>query len=626
MTKVRFNSQVKQQVDRLLSEMTLAQKVGQMTQAERSTCTPDDVYAFHLGSVLSGAGSCPKNNLVDDWVEMCDAYWHASVRKDDAHLGIPIMYGVDAVHGNSNVKDAVIFPHNIGLGATNDFSLIKDIAAATAKEVLAIGVDWVFSPNLAVASDYRWGRTYESFSQDPKQVSKFAQAMVEGLQDNFSDNGVLACVKHWIGDGGTQNGIDQGDTVLDWEQLNNIHIYPYYAALDAGAMSVMVSFSSWNGEKCHAHKYLISDVLKGQMRYQGLVLSDMQGIDYLADDFYQAVARGVNAGIDMFMLPGNWKQFIDHLINHVELGTVPISRIDDAVRRILSVKVATGIMDKPAPSARPYTRSKMFGARKHRQLACSSVQKSLVLLKNEHELLPLSKQQKIVVTGKNAHCIGSQCGGFTVTWQGSRGNHDVNGATSIWQGIDQLADNAQLIGESDLLAVKQGEFDVAVVVIGELPYAEGLGDIRDNEDAIVASGLQIQGQMSITDVTAKSLALQNMHPEDLSTISTLHDKGIPVVTVLISGRPLLIEAEMERSQAFIAAWLPGSEGQGIANVLFGDAPVTGKLSFSWPHTPSPDVDPLKPKRKSKSDTVSSSKFPVGYGLRYKKRGFFKSAS
>lgn len=622
MAKINFNQQVRQRVENILDGMSLAQKVGQMTQAERSTCSPDEVYHYHLGSMLSAAGSWPNNNEIDDWIQMCDAYWFASTTKDETHQGIPLLYGIDAVHGNSNVKDAVIFPHNIGLGATGDYSLIYKIAATTAREVLAVGVDWVFSPNLAVAQDYRWGRTYESFSQDPKRVSKFAEVMVKGLQQNLGNEGVLACLKHWVGDGGTQNGIDQGDTVLDWQQLEKTHIYPYYSAIESGAMAVMVSFSSWNGEKCHANKYLINDVLKRQMQFNGLVLSDMQGIDYLADDFYLAVAQGVNAGIDMFMVPENWKLFIDHLINHVELGTVSIARINDAVRRILSVKVASGLLDKPAPSKRPYSGGKDFGSAAHRKLACTSVQKSLVLLKNDKDILPLSKQTRILVSGRNADCIGSQCGGFTLIWQGMQGNEEFPQGTSIWQGIDALADNAILVDATDLDAIDKTQVDVAIVVVGEYPYAEGLGDIRDGDEVIVQSGLQINGQMSITKVTAKSLALKNLHPEELNTICLLHDKGIPVVTVLVSGRPLLIDAEMELSQAVLAAWLPGSEGQGVANVLFGDVAVSGKLAFAWPTLEGNSTDPKESGDIKKPQRTRHPKYPVGFGLTYRKRRFF----
>lgn len=619
MARVRFNKQVKSRVDAILKKMTLAQKIGQMIQAERTTCTPEDVYHYHLGSVLSAAGSFPKQNLLDDWIEMCDAYWHASTKIDEQHLGIPILYGVDAIHGHSNVKDAVIFPHNIGLGATTDFTLVKDIAKATANEVLATGVDWVFSPNLAVARNYHWGRTYESFSEDPKLVSKFAKAMVKGLQGKLdTEEGVLACVKHWVGDGGTQNGIDQGNAVLDWQELEKNHIYPYYDAINAGAMTIMVSFSSWNGEKCHAHKFLLHDTLKQKMQFEGLLLSDMQGIDYIADDFYLAVAQGVNAGIDMFMVPGNWKLFIEHLTNHVELGTVTIDRIDDAVRRILSVKVSCGLLDKPAPSKRALTKNDMFGHQQHRKLAQKAVQKSLVLLKNENDLLPLNNNTRILVAGKNAHCKGSQCGGFTITWQGIEGNDHLPHGDSIWQGIKKHFPHAQLQQDVEDLLQHDTHFDAAIMVIGESPYAENHGDIRSDDALVVESGRNINGQVSMCEAKSRSLALNIMSPQELSIMQALQHHGIPVVTVLISGRPLLIEEELTHSNAFIAAWLPGTEGEGIANALCGDSSISGKLAYSWPKASHPNVNI--------GDRYYHPLFPFGYGLSYKRRRFFKSAS
>ncbi|MDC0601409.1 glycoside hydrolase family 3 protein [Aliiglaciecola sp.] len=619
MAKMRFNKHVKARVNAILSKMTLAQKIGQMTQAERTTCTPNDVYHYQLGSILSAAGSFPKQNELNDWVEMCDDYWYASTKVDQQHLGIPILYGVDAIHGHSNVKDAVIFPHNIGLGATDDFSLIKDIAKATAKEVLATGVDWVFAPNLAVARDYNWGRTYESFSEDPKLVSKFAKAMIKGLQGKLdSEEGVLACAKHWVGDGGTLNGIDQGDAVIDWNELEKNHIFPYYEAINAGAMTIMVSFSSWNGEKCHANKFLLNDTLKQKMQFDGFLLSDMQGIDYLADDFYLAVAQGVNAGIDMFMVPGNWQKFIEHLTNHVELGTVPLERINDAVKRILSVKIASGLFDKPAPSERVSSNSSMFGGSTHRKLAQKAVQKSLVLLKNENDLLPLNSSARILVAGKNAHCKGSQCGGFTITWQGIEGNDHLPLGDSIWQGIKKRFPHAQLQQNVETTLQHDADFDAAIMVIGESPYAEILGDIRSDDALVVESGRYVHGQVSMYEARSRSLALGAICPQDANTIQTLNSKGIPVITVLVSGRPLLIEDELSYSNAFIAAWLPGSEGSGIADVLCGNSTFSGKLAFSWPKASHPNVNV--------GDRYYHPLFPTGYGLSYKKRRFFNSTS
>ncbi|WJG10123.1 glycoside hydrolase family 3 protein [Aliiglaciecola sp. LCG003] len=609
MAKKHFNHSISNAVQTLLDKMTLAQKVGQMTQAERTTCTPDDVYRFHLGSVLSAAGSCPGDNLLQDWIQMADAYWQASTTKDDHHQGIPILYGVDAIHGNNNVQNAVIFPHNIGLGASRDFNLIERIARTTAQEVLAAGVDWVFAPNLALAQDYHWGRTYESFSQDPETVSQFAHHMVTGLQGDLSETGVLACVKHWIGDGGTTHGIDQGNTELSWQQLKKTHIQPYHAAIEAGAMTIMVSFSSWNGDKCHAHRYLLTEVLKNDMQFHGLVISDMQGIDYLADDFYIAVAQGVNAGIDMFMVPDNWQQFIEHLVSHVELGTVPMARIDDAVRRILSVKMAFGLFEKPCPSKRLLSGSPSFGSNTHRQLAREAVRKSLVLLKNENDLLPINKGARLLVCGKNADNKGHQCGGFTVTWQGLSGNDELPSATSIWQGIASCATQSQLVEQADIPAINPEMFDAAIVVIGETPYAEGRGDIRYDDDVVFKSGFAVNGQIQLIESARNSLELQYLHPEDLALIAAIHGKSIPMIVILLSGRPLIVDEELALADSFIAAWLPGSEGQGIADLLFGDHAFSGTLGFAWPQHP-----PLK---QAQDAPLYATRFPVGYGLGYK---------
>ena len=590
-----------------MSKMTLAQKIGQMVQAERQGCSNDDVKNYHLGSVMSGAGSLPENNDVENWLKITDDYWKASTFEDENHLPIPLLYGVDAIHGHNNLKGATIFPHNIGLGAADDPDLVKRIAEITRKEVLATGIDWVFAPNLAVAQNNQWGRYYESYSQKTELVSTYAGGIIDGLQGKLNSEGVIACVKHWVGDGATSHGIDQGDAKITWEELNNIHISPYVTAIESGAMTVMASFNSWNGNKCHGHKYLLTDVLKKQLNFSGFIISDMNGIDYLCDDFYLSVAQGVNAGIDMFMLPGNWQQFILHLLNHVELGTVPISRINDAVSRILSVKLASGLLDAPCPSDRTWANHASFGSHEHRNIAREAVRKSLVLLKNKKKTLPLKKNARILVTGKNAHNIGHQCGGFTIDWQGVSGNEKFQGATSIWQGISKEAPNAILNNTDDVSAISAKDHDVAVVVVGESPYAEGFGDIRSCENLIIEAGSQINGQINISEPYGHSLELKELHPEDYQVIKALSDKGLPVIVILISGRTLIINPELEESAAFIAAWLPGSEGQGVSDMLFGDFNFQGKLSFSWPKT-------LSYEKKKKT---AKPLFPLGYGLQYK---------
>jgi beta-glucosidase len=583
-------------VEALLARMSLDQKIGQMTQTERMAITPAEVKTFHIGSVLSGGGSAPGDNLPTDWVNMNDAYWAASMEADENHLAIPIIYGVDAIHGNNNVLGATVFPHNIGLGAANDPDLIERIARVTAEEILATGVEWTFAPTLAVAQDHHWGRTYESYSENPALVASYAARFVQGLQGNLGDDSVVACVKHWVGDGGTTHGIDQGETTLIWDQLESTHMTPYYPALQAGVMTVMVSFNSWNGDKCHGSHYLLTEVLKHQLDFNGYIISDWDGIDYLSESYCEAIAMSVNAGIDMFMVSENWRSFIDHLRWHVERGNVAMARIDDAVRRILSVKFAYGLFEKPRPLDRPWSNDPGFGGAVHREVACEAVRKSLVLLKNESRLLPLQPQARILVAGKNAHNRGHQCGGFTVAWQGATDNETIIGGSSIWEGIEAIASQATL--DIDGTGADSAAHDVGIVVIGETPYAEGMGDIRDGDDVIIQAGSQIKGLLKVLEPYGSSLTLNQLHPEDLQTITNISDQGIPVVVVLITGRPLLIDSELDAATAFVAAWLPGSEGQGIAQVLFGEHDFTGKLSFTWP---------------AQED---STLFPLGYGLTY----------
>lgn len=595
---------VEERVRDLLSRMSLDQKIGQMTQPERLHVTPDEVKAYHIGSVLSGGGSCPGDNRPADWVEMNDAYWAASMEEDADHLAIPVLYGVDAIHGNANVLGATIFPHNVGLGAMHDPELIELIGRVTAREVLATGVDWTFAPTLAVAQDPRWGRTYESYAEDPAMVADYAGRIVRGLQAG----GVVACAKHWVGDGGTDEGVDQGDALVTEEELRRMHIAPYGPALDAGVLTVMVSLSSWNGEKCHAHRYLIQDVLKGEMGFRGFVVSDWDGIDPLADNYAEAAAMAVNAGVDMFMAPEKWKQFIAGLRKQVERGVVPAQRIDDAVERILRVKDACGLFDRSRPAMRRLSNEAGFGSRAHRSVAREAVRKSLVLLKNEGRVLPLDKGARILVTGRNAHDRGRLCGGFTVQWQGVSGNEEIEGGTSIWEGIRAVAPGAVLCKDGGS-AAESGDFDAAVVVVGERPYAEGLGDIR--EPGPVRPGTNhLAAGPGVLQPYGNTLELTALQPEDLDNIRALASRGIPVVTVLISGRPLVVNAELAESAAFVAAWLPGSEGAGVADVLFGDYDFEGRLPMSWPaEMPGEDGTGAN----GSGDGLSRVLFPRGYG-------------
>jgi beta-glucosidase len=603
-----MRAEIAKQVDALLNRMTLAQKIGQMVQTERMAITPEEVRRWHIGSVLSGGGSCPGENSLQDWVNMNDAYWAASTLGGQGHLGIPILYGIDAVHGNNNVSGATIFPHNIGLGAANDADLLQRIAQISAKEILAAGVEWTFAPTLAVARNPRWGRTYESYSEDPDIVSAYASAFVSGLQGDLGNDSVIACPKHWVGDGGTTHGIDQGDTSIPEDELERVHIAPYRQAIAAGALTVMVSFNSWMGEKCHGHKYLVTYLLKTRLQFKGLVISDWDGIDYLSDNYFDAVASGVNAGIDMFMVSEHWQPFISHLTRHVARGKVSMERIDDAVRRILGVKFAYGLFDKPRPAARQWSNHASFGSAEHREVAREAVRKSLVLLKNANGILPLNRDLKILVAGKNAHDKGHQCGGFTIAWQGNSGNDDITAGASIWEGIAQVAPGAELSADGSGEEANPQLHDVAIVVIGERPYAEGMGDIRTGEDVVVQAGSQINGLLKVLEPYGNTLVLADLHPEDLQAITRIASRGVPVVTVLVSGRPLVTDQELEASAAFVAAWLPGSEGQGVSDVLFGEVNFSGRLSFSWPGS----ADEPAPR----GDDDYPLLFPLGFGLSY----------
>ncbi len=605
MPHLLIDGKVSARVSDLLDRMSLDQKIGQMTQTERLSITSAEVKQFHIGSVLSGGGSCPGDNHPSDWVAMCDAYWAASMEEDADHLAIPIIYGLDAIHGNANVLGATVFPHNIGLGACNDGDLLQRIAQVSSREILATGADWTFAPTLAVAEDIRWGRSYESYSADPSIVASYADRFVSGLQNNYGDDAVVACLKHWVGDGGTTHGIDQGETTADLAQLQITHVLPYIPAIEAGALTVMVSFSSWNGDKCHGHEFLISDLLKEQLGFAGFVISDWDGIDYLADDYRDAIRLAVNAGVDMFMVSETWKPFLGGLRTLVNLGEVSLSRIDDAVRRILSVKVAFGLFDKPRPAERRWSNDTSFGCAAHREVAREAVRKSLVLLKNEENALPLRRSSRILVAGKNVDNCGHQCGGFTVAWQGMSGNDFVEGGTSVYAALADAGDSVELSVDGSL--ADENKHDIAVVVIGERPYAEGMGDIRANDDVLVEAGSQIKGKMKVLSAYGRSLKLHELHPEDLQTIASISEKNIPVVVVLISGRPLVVNQELRLADAFVAAWLPGSEGAGVADVLFGDYDFHGRLSFAWPKNECVGVD-----FKGDEDIL----YPIGYGLNY----------
>ncbi|OZG71590.1 beta-glucosidase [Hahella sp. CCB-MM4] len=586
-------------IQELIAQMTLEEKVGQMIQGELQHVTPEDVRNYHLGSVLNGGGSWPDTNkyaTAQDWLDIADALWEASMDDSDGHVAIPIIWGTDAVHGHSNVVGATLFPHNIGLGAANDPKLIRKIGRVTAQEVAVTGIDWTFAPTLAVVQDDRWGRTYEGYSEDGRIVFNYGGEMVRGLQGDFGEDHVVATAKHFIGDGGTLNGNDQGDTQVDENTLINLHAQGYYSALRAGVQTVMASFNSWNGEKMHGNGYLLNDVLKGKMGFDGLIVSDWNGIGQVDGCSDTDCIQAINAGIDLFMVPyaNDWKAFYQNTLNAVNNGDISMDRINDAVSRILRVKLRAGLFEKPKPSERQLAgKEELLGSSEHRKVAREAVRKSLVLLKNHDDLLPLSRDTRVLVAGKSANSLSNQSGGWTISWQGTSLDEekDFPGATSILQGIQQVADNVTF-DESGLTA-DPNQHDVAIVVIGETPYAEGLGDLEG----------------------AKTLEHARNYPEDLATIEAIKAAGVPVVTLFVSGRPLYTNKELNQSDAFVAAWLPGSEGEGIADVLFRNNhgrvnhDFKGRLSYSWPaapcHTPV-----------NKGDDDYAPLFPFGYGLSY----------
>ncbi|GAA1415946.1 glycoside hydrolase family 3 N-terminal domain-containing protein [Catellatospora coxensis] len=535
----------------LLSRMTLDEKLGQMTQAERASVTGGDITQYRLGSVLSGGGSAPASNNPTSWADLTDGFQNAA---SATPLKIPLLYGADAVHGHNNVVGATIFPHNIGLGATRDPALVQNIGRAVAEEVTATGVDWDFAPCLCVARNDRWGRTYESFGEKPDLVSSMA-TIVTGLQGATLGGpaSVLATAKHYLGDGGTTNGTDQGNTQLSEAELRAIHLPPFQAAIQRGVGSVMISYSSWNGSKLHGNQFLITTVLKGELGFSGIVVSDWNGIDQIDGATGMSatdVRSAVNAGIDMVMVPTAWKSFLDLLRAEVNAGRVSTSRIDDAVRRILAKKFELGLFERPLAD-RSYLST--FGGTAHRALARQAVAKSQVVLKNSGNVLPIpATGGKVFVAGRHADDIGLQSGGWTVSWQGASGN--TTPGTTILQGIRDTVGSGTTVTYSSNGGGIDSSYRVAIAVVGEQPYAEGQGDRP--------SGMGLDST-------------------DLNTLTTLRNSGVPVVVVLVSGRPLDVAAQLPNWNALVAAWLPGTEGQGVADVLFGAVPPTGKLPVTW---------------------------------------------
>lgn len=597
------------EIKALVAQMTLEEKAGQMTQPDLGALTNlADIKNFFLGSVLSGGSSDPKSgNQLSDWAQL---YTECQGQARQTRLRIPILYGIDAVHGHNNVLGAVIFPHNIGLGCTRNPALVEKVARVTAEEVRATGIQWAFAPCVTVPRDIRWGRTYEGFSEDPAVVAMLGTAAVRGLQGDElkGPSAVLACAKHFIGDGGTtftgtngRAGLDQGNTRVDEATLRAVHMAGYPSAITAGVGTIMPSYSSWNGVKCSANKYLLTDVLKNELGFEGFLISDYNAIDQIVPspakeavvesnnasgqvrtrNYKKCIEISINAGMDMVMLTDRYREFITLLIELVHEGKIPMERVDDAVTRILRVKYAQGLLAKDADLKIDPQLQQAFGSAAHRAVAREAVQQSLVLLKNENGVLPLKGNAKrIHVAGRGADDLGLQCGGWTISWQGKPGEV-TQGGTTILTALRQRG------GTNTQVTMSRDGFDasgasVGIVVIGETPYAEGKGDR--------------------TDLTISK--------EDAAVVATMKSAGIPVVVVLLSGRPLILGDVATQADAIVAAWLPGTEGGGVTDVLFGDVAPTGKLSFTWPrsmgqlprgHGEQPMKDPL---------------YPLGFGLSY----------
>ena len=587
-----LDPEIEAQIDEILPKLTLEQKVGQVIQGDTGSLTPEDVKKYRLGSVLSGGNSAPGPLPYAEtkaWLEMADKYYNASIDDEDVEIAIPIIWGIDAVHGHANLKGSIIFPHNIGLGAMNNPDLIEQIASITAHELTVSGHDWTFAPTLAVPQDLRWGRSYEGFSENPDLVKSYGDRIVIGLQGEFGsenfmgDGRVISSAKHFLADGATENGVDQGDALITEKELSKVHAAGYYSSIPAGVQTVMASFSSWQGRKLHGDKELLTDVLKGKMGFNGFVVGDWNGHGQVPGCINTDCPQSLNAGLDMYMAPDSWKGLYESTLQHVKDGTIAMERLDDAVRRILRVKLLSGIFQKGAPSTRANAGNEnLLALPEHKNVARQAVRESLVLLKNNNQLLPIDPSKTILVVGDGASSISKASGGWTLSWQGTGHSNDKfpNGE-SILEGIEKTVDDAG----GKLIFSKDGDTsikaDVVIAVYGEDPYAEFQGD-RENL-AFTPNGF------------------------DTNKLSTYKENGIPIVSVFLSGRPMWANTEINNSDSFVAAWLPGSEGGGVSDMLFKTDPsfdFTGRLSFTWPASA------------VVSKNNNQALFKIGYGLSY----------
>ncbi|MDB5719705.1 MAG: glycoside hydrolase family 3 protein [Alphaproteobacteria bacterium] len=604
-SRVAHDPAVEARVEAMLRRMSIEQKVAQIVQGDIASIKPEDMARTHFGSILAGGNSAPggvETAPPADWLKLADAFWDASMSGPEGSLKIPSIFGIDAVHGHANIVGATIFPQNIGLGAMRDPALIRRIGEVTAREMAVTGFDWDFSPTLAVVRDDRWGRTYEGFSEDPEVVRSYAGPMIEGLQGmpgtrEFVGPGhVIATAKHFVGDGGTAGGKDQGDNLSTPEQLRDIHGAGYPPAIEAGVQAVMASFSLVRGEKVHGDRALLTGALKEDMGFDGLVVGDWNAHGQVPGCTNMSCPASIIAGLDMFMAPDSWKGLYENTLAQAKSGEIPTARLDDAVRRILRVKVRAGLFEKGRPSSRPFAgRFELLGAPEHRAVARQAVRESLVLLKNAGHVLPLSPRLNLLVAGDGADNISKQAGGWTITWQGTGiGNEYFPHAQSIFSGIKETVAAA---GGNATLSV-EGAYstkpDAAIVIFGENPYAEFVGD-------------------------RSTLEYSPADKKDLDLLRRFKAAGIPTVSVFLSGRPLWVNPEINASDAFVAAFLPGSEGGGVADLLFGNPDRSvrndfrGKLSYSWPkradqyalNRGDADYDPL---------------FAFGHGLTYADKG------
>ena len=595
---------VEKRIEDLLARMTLEEKIGQMTQVEKNSIKPGDITKYFIGSILSGGGGSPEENTAQAWYAMVEGFQKEALA---TRLQIPIIYGVDAVHGHGNLLNATVFPHNIGLGAANNPELMEKIGRATAEEMLATGIPWNFAPVVAVVQDARWGRTYEGFGEETELVTSLGTAYLKGLQTLTKEDEavagqsifVLATPKHYIGDGATiwsssrtnDYELDQGNMQVPEELLRKLYLPPYQSAVEAGAMNVMASFSSWKGTKMHGQQYLLTQVLKDELGFNGFIVSDWQGMDQIyPDDYYASIVTSVNAGMDMNMVPYDYVKFIETMKDAVNNGDIPESRVDEAVRRILRVKFALGLFERPMPDTKYQGTVR---SREHLELARQAVRESLVLLQNENEVLPLDKSTPVIfVAGEGANDIGLQSGGWTLEWLGKPGND--NEGTTILSGIRAAAGSGTRIEYN-----RDGDFsefndtegnpliaNVGIVVLAEQPYSEGVGD---------------QADISLTQ-------------DETSLILEIEKRSETVVVILISGRPRVITEQLPLAEAWVAAWLPGTEGGGIGDVLFGDFPFSGKLSYSWPR--SNEQLPININNSANKTGCDAPLFPFGYGLEY----------